>query len=64
MESSSIKEHKEALKYYQIAAENGIAVSMHNCGRLLLKGGYGLDMDKEQADFWFKLAREAGYESS
>ena len=58
------KDWQQALHYYEIAANDGegIPISMHNCGRLLSQGGHGLTKDANQAERWFELAEQAGYQ--
>ena len=52
-----------AVKWYEKAAEQGIANAQYNLGYCYEKG-YGVTKDKEQAMQWYKKAADQGHESA
>jgi TPR repeat protein len=55
------KNLKEALKYFEQAAENGYMVAMYNAGKLYYEGSAG-EKNEEKAIYYMKLANYHEYE--
>lgn len=53
------KDHKESLKYFKQAAEQGLAVSQYNVGCLYIDAN-----DYKQGAFWFEKAAKQGHASA
>ena len=55
------KNFKEALRYFQRAANEGYAEAMNSIALIYDQGGYGVAQDEQVAFQWFKKSAEAGY---
>lgn len=51
---------KEAIKYYEMAAENGVVDAMFNLSNLYMEGNIGLDPDLVLSFEWMKKCMQAG----
>ena len=54
------KDYKTAVKWYRLAAEQGLADAQTNLGFMYSKGR-GVTQNKKTAVKWFRLAAEQGY---
>ena len=53
------QDHREAVRWYRMAAEAGNAVAMNNLGFAFMNG-QGTNQDEREAIKWYKKAAEAG----
>ena len=53
------QDHKEAVMWYRLAAEQGCAVAQHNLGNMC-RDGRGVKQDHTEAVRWYRLAAEQG----
>ena len=54
-----LKDYKEAVRWYQIAAEQGYSSAQHNLG-LLYFNGRGVPQDHQEAVKWITLSADQG----
>jgi TPR repeat protein len=55
------KDYSEALRWYRMASDYGVAAARHDVGVMCLKGE-GVPMDYVEAYAWFNLSVAGGYE--
>jgi len=53
------QDYKTAVKWYILAAEQGVASAQHNLG-VMYEGGWGVPKDDKTAVKWYRLAAEQG----
>jgi len=53
------QDYKEAVKWYRLAAEHGLAQAQYNFG-LAYQKGQGVPQDYKEAVKWWRLAAEQG----
>ena len=58
-EYRKLKDHKEAVKWYRIAADQGYANGQCNLG-YMYSNGYGVPQDKTEAVKWYRKAADQG----
>ena len=57
-------DYEEAIKWYQLAAEQGYVIAQNKLGNLFFYGGVGVTQHYEEAIKWYQLAAEQGEPSS
>ena len=55
-----LKDDAEAVKWYRLAAEQGLANAQHNLG-VMYDNGRGVPQDDAEAVKWYRLAAEQGF---
>jgi hypothetical protein len=54
------KDYKEAVKWYRLSAEQGIASAQYNLG-FMYSNGQGVPQDYKEAVKWYRLSAEQGH---
>ncbi len=54
-----IKDYKEAVKWYKVAAEKGLSAAQYNLG-VMFGNGHGVQQDDKKAVQWFRRAAAQG----
>jgi len=53
------QDYAEAVRWYRLAAEQGLAEAQYNLGQMFAQG-YGVTKDSAMAVYWYRLAAQQG----